>query len=187
MRLLTILFVLFVVIPFIEVALLLQIAAYMGGWRTFALVVVTGVAGSFLARTQGFRVWNQIRQDLRTGKMPTDSLADGAMVLAAGAFLITPGVLTDAFGFGLLIPAFRRLMRKWLTKYVGANVQVQTHSTFSNPFGGQPDGGDIVDSYAVDGDSANGVDARFSDARFSDVDDGDSDGDHNSDDESRSE
>lgn len=151
MRLLTLLFFLFVVIPIVEVALLLQIADQIGGWQTFGIVVVTGVVGSFMARSQGFRVWHQIRQDLRTGKMPTESLADGAMILVAGAFLITPGVLTDAFGFGLLIPAFRRLMRKLLTKYVGAKVDIRTQSNFGSPFmPHSEDDGDIVDSYVVD-------------------------------------
>ena len=174
MRLLTLLFFLFVVIPIIEVALLLQIADQIGGWQTFGLVVVTGVVGSFLARTQGFRVWHQIRQDLRTGKMPTESLADGAMILVAGAFLITPGVLTDAFGFGLLIPAFRRLMRKWLTEYVGASVDIQTHASFGNPFMPHPDeDGDIVDSYVVD---AEPNDDAGSDNDGSDNDGSDNDG-----------
>ena len=73
------------------------------------------------------------------------------MILVAGAFLITPGVLTDAFGFGLLIPAFRRLIRKLLAKYVGASVDIQTHASFGNPFmPHSDDDGEIVDSYVVD-------------------------------------
>lgn len=150
MRLMSLLIFLFVVTPFVEVALLLQVAAAIGGWRTFLLVVVTGVAGAFLARSQGFRVWTRIQQDLRTGKMPTDSLADGAMLLIAGAFLITPGILTDAFGFGLLVPAVRRVTRRMLANYFRGHVHVETSGDFVNPFSGGYQNGDVVDSYVVD-------------------------------------
>jgi UPF0716 protein FxsA len=146
----------FVVTPFVELALLLQIAENIGGWNTFALVIVTGVVGSFLAKSQGFRVWTQIQDDMRHGRMPTDSLADGAMILVAGAVLITPGVLTDAFGLCLLVPAFRRLLQKGLARYVKANVNVQMTSPFANPFVAADDG-DVVDSYVADDPSEDDV------------------------------
>ena len=73
-----------------------------------------------------------------------------------GAVLITPGVLTDAFGLCLLVPAFRRLLQKGLARYVKANVNVQMTSPFANPFVAADDG-DVVDSYVADDPSEDDV------------------------------
>lgn len=164
MRLLHVLLLLFVVIPFVEVALLLRIADGIGGLNTFALVIVTGVIGSLLARSQGFRVWRQMQEDLSAGRMPTQSLADGAMILVAGAFLVTPGVLTDLFGLSLLIPIVRTVIRRGLASSFKANTNFQVHSSLGNsipqPFApgegfgnnsiSEDSAADIVDSYVVD-------------------------------------
>jgi len=152
LRLLTLLFLMFVVTPFVELVLLFQIAEHIGGLETLALVIVTGVVGSLLAKSQGFRVWNQIQDDMRNGRMPADSLADGAMILFAGAVLITPGVLTDAFGLCLLVPPFRRLLRRGLSKYFKTNVKVQMMSPLNGPYGAA-DEADVVDSFVADDSS----------------------------------
>lgn len=110
------LLLLFVALPALELALLIQIGRHVGVLETLALIAVTGVVGASLARSQGLRVLSQVQQQLAEGKMPTDSLTDGLMILLAAALLVTPGVLTDAVGLLCLIPAFRRLVKRELMR-----------------------------------------------------------------------
>lgn len=105
------LLILFIAVPLIELALLLRIGQSMGLVPTVALVVVTGIAGAALARREGLRTLMQIRSDLSSGRFPAARLLDGAMILVAAGLLLTPGVLTDAFGLLLLLPAGRGLFR----------------------------------------------------------------------------
>ncbi len=103
---------LFTVVPLIELFLLVKIGTVVGVWPTVALVVLTGALGAALARQQGLGVLKRLNADLATGKLPTNALIDGALILVAGAVLLTPGLLTDAFGFFLLIPQGRAMVRK---------------------------------------------------------------------------
>lgn len=140
---------LFIVTPFVELVLLLLLADAIRWHWTLLIIIVTGVTGTFLARSQGFRVFNRIRDELNAGRMPTDSLVDGIMILAAGLLLVTPGLLTDGVGFSLLIPACRRFYRKLLTRWFKAKFEIKT---FVN---GQPvetgrGESQIVDSYVVE-------------------------------------
>jgi UPF0716 protein FxsA len=78
------------------------------------IVVITGIIGAFMARIAGFTVLMKIQDNLREGIFPKDELFDGVLILISGAFLITPGLLTDALGFFLLIPFGRLLVKRWL-------------------------------------------------------------------------
>jgi UPF0716 protein FxsA len=102
---------LFIGLPLVELALLLKLGEVLGWRPTLALVIVTGLAGAFLARHQGMRVILNIRRDLEKGRMPAPYLFDGLMILVAAALLVTPGLITDASGFLLLLPPFRRWVR----------------------------------------------------------------------------
>jgi UPF0716 protein FxsA len=104
----------FIVVPLLELALLFQIKDVIGWMETIAVVVVTGVIGAFLAKQEGLLVLSQIRLELAQGRVPAARLIDGVMILVAGALLITPGLITDAAGFALLIPAARNALRVWL-------------------------------------------------------------------------
>ncbi|MBU0677618.1 MAG: FxsA family protein [Verrucomicrobia bacterium] len=110
----TYLMVLFVALPLLELMLLLRVGEIIGLGPTVALVIVTGVVGATLARIEGLRVILAIQKDMSEGRMPAVHLVDGAMILVAGAFLITPGIITDATGFLLLIPPVRAIIRKWV-------------------------------------------------------------------------
>lgn len=101
------LFLLFLLIPLIEIALFVQVGGLIGLWPTLAIVVVTAVAGTFLLRSQGFAVMNQLRGSMQALDDPTEPLAHGAMVLFAGALLLTPGFFTDALGLSLMVPGIR--------------------------------------------------------------------------------
>lgn len=106
------LLLLFTAVPLIELALLVEIGRVVGLPATLALVLFTGALGAFLARGQGLATLARVQQDMAEGRMPTDALLDGLMILIAGAVLLTPGVLTDLFGFAMLTPAFRRRVKR---------------------------------------------------------------------------
>ncbi len=108
------LILLFTIIPLIELYLLIQAGRYLGASTTIMIVLITGLIGGLLARSQGLSIHRQIRIDLQNGIIPTDSLIDGLFVLIAGALLITPGIITDVFGFTLMIPVLRGWLRNWL-------------------------------------------------------------------------
>jgi UPF0716 protein FxsA len=106
-----VLVVLFVGVPLVELALLIEVGRRIGTLTTIALIVLTGVLGAALARHQGLGVLRHMRNELRAGRLPAGSLADGVMILVAAALLVTPGILTDAAGFLCLVPAFRRAVK----------------------------------------------------------------------------
>ncbi len=110
------LFLLFTIVPIVELWLLFQIAQRTSLWFTLGLVIVTGFLGAWLARLEGWRTVARIQRELSEGKLPGDALVDGLLILVAGAVLITPGVLTDILGFGLLLPPVRRLIKARLQR-----------------------------------------------------------------------
>jgi len=114
MRYRWILFGAFLVVPIVEIALLVSFSRVVGIWWTIALVVTTAFLGSWLVSRQGRETYLAVRREFSQGVFPGVSLAHGAMILIAGAFLLTPGLLTDATGFLLLIPAVRETIRRWV-------------------------------------------------------------------------
>lgn len=139
--------ILMVVVPFAELALLLWLAEQTSWWFTLAVVVATGIVGAALAKHQGWRTIRRVQSELAEGRVPTDALWDAAMILVAGALLLTPGIITDAFGFTLLLPVCRRTYRRWLSGWVRQHVRVETRTSRSTPTA--PAGGRIIDSYVV--------------------------------------
>lgn len=126
------LLVLFVGVPLVEMVLLIQIGQLVGLWPTLFLVVCTGILGAALARREGWRVWRRVQDELAAGRMPAESLVDGLLILIAGAVLLTPGLLTDAVGFFLLVPSGRRLIRRAVSERFKAGA------TFHMPPSGWP-------------------------------------------------
>ena len=103
---------LFVIVPLLELALLIQMGQWVGYWPTIGLVVFTGVTGAWLARMQGLRNMWRLRHDLANGRIPRQAIMDGMAVLAGGALLLAPGILTDLIGFSLLVPRTRHAIQK---------------------------------------------------------------------------
>ena len=149
------LLLLLVVTPIVELYLLVQLGEYAGWPFTILLTIVTGIVGSTLAKRQGWATFHRIQKETASGRMPTDALVDAFMILAAGLLLMTPGVLTDFFGFSLLIPFCRRVYRTWLIHWFKKNVKVQTFGsqTFSASFSthdpNEPSE-KVIDSYVVE-------------------------------------
>ncbi len=123
---LPILLTLFIAMPMLELILLLQVGEALGAGRTFALVILTGIVGAILARHEGVRVVTAIQREMAEGHMPAPRLLDGLMILIAGALLITPGLITDAVGFLLLIPPARSAIRGWLRRRFENRMRQQT-------------------------------------------------------------
>ena len=116
------LFCAFVLVPLLELALLIRIGTIVGAWPTLALVVGTGLLGAALARREGTRALLALQRDLAEGRLPARSLVAGASVLVGGAFLLTPGVLTDLAGLFLLLPVTRQLAFRWVRRRMEAGL-----------------------------------------------------------------
>jgi len=110
MNLFPILFILFFLVPLIEIYILIQVGNVIGaGWTIFS-VVFTAVLGAFLIRKQGFSTFQRLQQRLNAGEIPAREIVDGFCLLIAGALLMTPGFFTDSMGFALLVPPVRTLI-----------------------------------------------------------------------------
>ncbi len=114
---------LFVIVPLVELALLIQMGQLVGFWPTITLVVFTGVTGAWLARMEGLRTLWKLREDLENGRVPGQAIMDGMAILAGGALLLTPGVLTDLVGFGLLLPGSRRAIQRRIMARLERRIQ----------------------------------------------------------------
>ncbi len=120
------LILLFIALPVLELVLLLRIGSWIGALPTILLVIATGVIGASLARSQGLAVLTRIQHDLAGGRPPVAQLVDGFLIFAAGVLLLTPGVITDAFGILLLLPPARALLRRLLSKRMQRMAQAGT-------------------------------------------------------------
>lgn len=96
------------------------------------IVLITGVIGGLLARSQGLSTYRQIRVDLQNGIIPTDSLIDGLFILIAGALLITPGIITDVFGFTLMVHEFRGWLGRMLKDSFKRKLESGRFQVYSN-------------------------------------------------------
>jgi UPF0716 protein FxsA len=117
------LLLLFILVPAIELALLIELGQHIGTLPTLALIAGTGALGASLARLQGLSVLRQMQRELAAGRLPAGSIVDGVIVLLAGALLITPGILTDTLGFLCLVPAFRRMLKRALWRRLARAVR----------------------------------------------------------------
>ena len=105
------LFLLFTVVPAIELFLIIKVGQSIGAANTIWLIVGTGILGAYYARQQGFRVVSNIQWKMDQGQVPGDDLVNGAMLLVGGALLITPGFITDFFGFSMIFPPTREAIK----------------------------------------------------------------------------
>lgn len=108
------LFLLFLIVPLVEIYFLIQVGGAIGALPTVFLVVFTAVLGVLLLRYQGFVTLQNFQAALNQGKVPALEILEGMVLLVAGALLLTPGFVTDAIGFACLIPPLRRRVIKWI-------------------------------------------------------------------------
>ena len=127
----------FLLVPLIEIGLFVQVGGAIGLFPTLGVVILTAVAGAYLVRSQGVQALARLRSSFEMFSDPTAPLADGAMILFAGALLLAPGFFTDAVGFALLIPQSRAaIIRALKSRISAADVTMNSRNT------GQPGRGD---------------------------------------------
>jgi len=128
------LFLPFLLVPLIEIALFIQVGGFIGLWPTLLIVIATAIAGAAMVRSQGAQVIGQLRGSLEGLRDPTEPLAHGAMVLFSGALLLTPGFFTDIVGFLLLVPGIRGRIYSYLrSKIVFEDVRYGRQSEPHQP------------------------------------------------------
>jgi UPF0716 protein FxsA len=116
------LFLLFLIVPVIEIYLLIKVGSLIGGLPTVAILLAISFLGAYLVRSQGFRIISQVREELARGRLPAAQMLDGALVLVGSLLLMTPGFFTDFVGIFFLIPATRRIIKLWLGLWLQARL-----------------------------------------------------------------
>ncbi|WP_071396006.1 FxsA family protein [Bacillus tuaregi] len=119
-----VLILLFILVPAAEIGVLLFSGNTIGIWPTVALLIITGVLGSYLAKKQGMNAIRKVQEQLAYGRLPGDEILDGVCILLGGVMLLSPGFLTDILGLILLLPPTRavlkpmilKLLQKWMNK-----------------------------------------------------------------------
>lgn len=110
------LLLIFLIVPAFEITLFIWLGGYVGPWWIFGLIMLTGILGVSIAKSQGMEALNKIRESMKNGIPPGDYILDGICIFVAGILLFIPGFLTDVIGLILLIPFTRRPFRN-LIKY----------------------------------------------------------------------
>lgn len=116
------LLLLFTIVPLIELYVIMKVGSRIGALPTIALLILTGFAGAWLARSQGFALLHRIQSELAAGRLPTSHLLDGAIVLAGGILLLTPGFCTDILGLILLVPFSRSIIKHSLKLWLQRRI-----------------------------------------------------------------
>jgi len=117
------LLILFVIVPVTELYILIEVGKKIGSLTTIGIIILTGIIGAYLVKSQGFMILRKIQNDLNEGIMPGDSLIQGAIILAGGILLLTPGFVTDIVGFIFLIPVSRNIVKKYLLKWLKGKIK----------------------------------------------------------------
>ena len=124
----SLLFMLFVGVPLVELWLLLQVGERVGAMPTIALVIGTGIVGANLARREGMRTIEKINTSMAQGEMPQEALLDGLAIFLGGTLLLTPGILTDILGFSLLFPLTRPVLLALVSGWIHKKMQAGSAS-----------------------------------------------------------
>lgn len=128
---------LFVSLPIIEIAVMLKVGDAIGWLPTLAIVIFTAFIGTYLLRQQGMATLNTARQRLDAGEMPAQQMLEGMLLLVGGVLLLTPGFVTDAFGFACLVP----ITRHWIAQKIASRSIVSVGGVVGFGGGGRPPAG----------------------------------------------
>ena len=112
------LFLIFALIPVIELALLIKVGSLIGALNTIIIVILTAMIGAYLVRLEGLGVMYRIQKNMQEGIFPAEELINGAMILVAGAMLLTPGFFTDIIGFLMVFPVSREFIKKIARRHI---------------------------------------------------------------------
>ena len=125
--------VLFVAVPIVELAVIIQVGQLIGLWPTLALLVADSILGSVLMRSQGRAAWRAFNAALSAGRPPAREVLDGVLVIFGGALLLTPGFATDLLGLLLLLPPTRAVVRRVLVRRFAHRMVVAGTEAFTRP------------------------------------------------------
>lgn len=117
-----VLFLLFLVVPIVELAVIIQVGQALGVLPTLAVLVLMSVIGAWLMKREGLGVLRRARQQVRTGKVPGREMVDGFLIVLGGAMMLTPGFVTDGVGMALLLPPVRAVVRPVLLSQLQARA-----------------------------------------------------------------
>lgn len=154
------LFLLFLTVPLVEMWVLINVGQQIGAWSTIALVVLTAAIGLQLLRQQGLSTLLRAQERMNSGGIPAQEMLEGLALAVGGALLLTPGFITDAFGFACLLPWSRRWLTSRLAKRVVVGGMAQGQPSYDSsqrghgPIPGQPrenaDGPVIIEGEYID-------------------------------------
>lgn len=116
-------FLLFIIMPVVEIYVLIKASAFWGVSRSIGVILLTGFFGAWMLRTQGRAILMQTQQQVQRGEIPTEQIMDGLLVFGGGLLLLTPGFITDLFGFCMILPAIRPLFKVALIRYFRRMVE----------------------------------------------------------------
>lgn len=123
-----VLFVLFIVMPILEMLILLKVGSLIGAWYTIGLVLLTAIIGVNLLKRQGLQTLMRAQRKAQYGALPVSEIGEGLLLAVAGALLLTPGFVTDAIGFALLSPVIRAELAKGVAKRMVVSGQTTYQS-----------------------------------------------------------
>ncbi|MGZ4967924.1 MAG: FxsA family protein [Methylobacter sp.] len=134
MKIFPTLFLVVLIIPFVEIYLLIQVGGIIGAFPTILLVVFTAVLGAWLLKQQGLATFQRFQESLAQGVIPAYEMIEGPIILVGGALLLTPGFITDIIGFACLIPQLRRKIAQFVIEHylVQAGGHFQQATTAEN-------------------------------------------------------
>ncbi len=127
---------LFVLFPILEIYVIIQVGSQIGVLPTVLLLVVESLIGGWLVKREGKRAWLALRTALSTGRMPGRELTDAALILVGGTLLLTPGFVTDVFGFFFVLPFTRPLARRVVTAAIARRAARQFDARYARARGG---------------------------------------------------
>jgi UPF0716 protein FxsA len=141
---------LFIGLPVLEIYVLIQVGQVIGAWWTVLLLVADGVLGAYLLKREGRRAWRALREALAAGRMPATELADGALILVGGTLLLTPGFVSDVFGFFLVLPLTRPLARRVVARFVNRKLAAGSRTSEATRTRQRPGPDSVVQGEVVD-------------------------------------
>ena len=164
------LFLLFAILPIVEIALLVQVGGIIGGWNTIGLVILTAFIGAYFVKREGIATLQTAQAKMQRNELPGKEMVEGLMLVVAGILLVTPGLITDVLGFMFALPGSRHLIASQLSKHMKLRVVTQAggfnqqaggfnqqsggaeYNPFENPFNqqqsgkpGSSDNGDVLE------------------------------------------
>ncbi|MDP6259137.1 MAG: FxsA family protein [Rhodospirillales bacterium] len=148
-----IIFFLFVGVPIIEITVFIAVGDHIGLWPTLAAIFLTAAIGTWMLRTQGLGILSRVQEHLNQRRFPMAEVFDGLCLLVAGAFLLTPGFVTDGVGFLLFFPPFRALIKQAVGAVLVARGGIHVYTSENGtdyPIGPGMNGS--VDNTVIDGE-----------------------------------